>query len=74
MLNQVDLVFEKKYHLPEFPLPEEYSEENAYLEHLALEGAKQRYGDAQTLMVDQTEPRGVTVRIRLPLEYAERSK
>jgi DNA polymerase-3 subunit alpha len=43
--DQVDLVFEKKYHLPEFPLPEEHSDENTYLEHLALEGAGKRYGD-----------------------------
>ncbi len=43
--DEVDLVFEKKYHLPAFPLPPEHSDENAYLEHLALEGAKERYGD-----------------------------
>jgi DNA polymerase-3 subunit alpha len=43
--DQVDLVFEKKYHLPEFPLPEEHSDENTYLEHLALEGAAKRFGD-----------------------------
>lgn len=43
--DEVDLVFEKKYFLPEFPLPEEHSDEADYLEHLALEGAKERYGD-----------------------------
>ncbi len=43
--DEVDLVFEKKYYLPEFPLPDEYREENAFLEHLAIEGAKERYGD-----------------------------
>jgi len=43
--DQVDLSFEKRYHLPAFPLPEEHSDENEYLEHLALEGAQQRYGD-----------------------------
>jgi DNA polymerase III subunit alpha len=43
--DEVDLVFEKKYFLPEFPLPAEHSDENDYLEHLALEGAKERYGD-----------------------------
>ena len=43
--DEVDLVFEKKYFLPEFPLPEEHSDEADYLEYLALEGAKERYGD-----------------------------
>ncbi len=43
--DEVDLVFEKKYYLPEFPLPKEHSDENTFLEHLAREGAKERYGD-----------------------------
>jgi DNA polymerase-3 subunit alpha len=43
--DEVNLVFEKKYHLPEFPLPESHTDENEYLEHLSLEGAKARYGD-----------------------------
>lgn len=43
--DEVDLVFEKKYFLPEFPLPAEHADENAFLEHLALEGARERYGD-----------------------------
>ena len=43
--DEVDLVFEKKYHLPAFPLPETHSDENDYLEHLALAGAQERYGD-----------------------------
>ncbi|MDA0329447.1 MAG: DNA polymerase III subunit alpha [Gemmatimonadetes bacterium] len=43
--DQVDLVFEKKYFLPEFPLPEGHSDENDFLEYLAIEGAKDRYGD-----------------------------
>ncbi len=43
--DEVDLHFEKKYHLPAFPLPEIHADENAYLEHLALEGARERYGD-----------------------------
>ncbi len=43
--DQVDLVFDKTYHLPAFPLPESHSSENAYLEHLAVLGAKERYGD-----------------------------
>ena len=43
--DEVDLVFEKKYHLPAFPLPEEHSDENEYLEFLAMAGAEERYGD-----------------------------
>ncbi|MDP2957043.1 MAG: DNA polymerase III subunit alpha [Longimicrobiales bacterium] len=43
--DQVDVVFDKKYHLPAFPLPAEHREENAYLEQLAIQGAKARYGD-----------------------------
>ncbi|MEM7414802.1 MAG: DNA polymerase III subunit alpha [Gemmatimonadota bacterium] len=43
--DEVDLVFEKKYYLPEFPLPAQHNDENAFLEHLSLEGAKERYGD-----------------------------
>jgi len=72
--DQVDLVFEQKYYLPEYPLPDEFrpaepedagapepveagagevapvdearkAAENAYLEHLTLEGARERYGD-----------------------------
>ncbi len=51
--DEVDWKFDKKYYLPEFPLPEAFIEpgrpmvdnENAYLEHLAREGAKERYGE-----------------------------
>ena len=43
--DEVDLKFEKSYLLPAFPLPEGHSDENEFLEHLALEGAKGRYGD-----------------------------
>ncbi|RMH15627.1 MAG: DNA polymerase III subunit alpha, partial [Gemmatimonadetes bacterium] len=43
--DEVDLVFEKKYHVPAFPVPEEHRGEADYLVHLATEGAKRRYGD-----------------------------
>ena len=43
--DEVDLKFEKTYLLPAFPLPEGHSNENEFLEHLALEGAKGRYGE-----------------------------
>ena len=41
----VNLGFEKTYHLPAFPLPEDHTDENEYLVFLATEGAKRRYGD-----------------------------
>jgi DNA polymerase-3 subunit alpha len=43
--DEVNLVFDKTYHLPAFPLPAGHTSENEYLEFLALEGAKKRYGD-----------------------------
>jgi DNA polymerase-3 subunit alpha len=50
--DEVDWKFDKKYHVPEFPLPQEFivegrpmvDNENAYLDHLAREGARRRYG------------------------------
>jgi len=50
--DEVDWKFDRKYHVPEFPLPEEFivegrpmvDNENAYLDHLAREGARERYG------------------------------
>ncbi|MDT8340350.1 MAG: DNA polymerase III subunit alpha [Longimicrobiales bacterium] len=43
--DQVDLAFERRYHLPEFPLPAPHRDENDYLEHLARAGAVARYRD-----------------------------
>jgi DNA polymerase III subunit alpha len=43
--DEVDLTFDKKYHVPEFPVPEEHEGEEGYLVHLATQGAKERYGD-----------------------------
>ena len=43
--DQVALEFEKKYHLPAFPLPVDHRDENEYLVHLASAGARERYGD-----------------------------
>ena len=43
--DQVALEFDKKYHLPAFPLPSSHGDENEYLVHLAVTGAKARYGD-----------------------------
>ena len=43
--DEVSLTLEKKYHLPSFPLPEHFNDDNDYLVHLAEAGAKERYGD-----------------------------
>ncbi len=43
--DEVNVGFEKSYHLPAFPLPEDHDDENDYLVYLATEGAKRRYGD-----------------------------
>ena len=43
--DQVALEFDKKYHLPAFPLPASHGDENEYLDHLAVTGAQARYGD-----------------------------
>ncbi len=43
--DEVGVVFEKSYHLPAFPLPDDRDDENAFLEELALAGARERYGD-----------------------------
>jgi DNA polymerase-3 subunit alpha len=40
-----DVQFEKSYHLPGFPLPAEFEDDETYLRHLATVGAKERYGD-----------------------------
>jgi DNA polymerase-3 subunit alpha len=51
--DEVDLTFDKQYHLPEFPLPESHSDENEYLEFLTREGAKERYGDPLSEVVQE---------------------
>ena len=43
--DEVNVGFEKTYHLPAFPLPDDHTDENEYLVFLATEGAKRRYGD-----------------------------
>ena len=42
--DEVDLEMPTQIHLPEFPLPEEYTDPNDYLVHLATQGAKERFG------------------------------
>jgi DNA polymerase-3 subunit alpha len=42
--NLCEFDFEKRYFLPEFPRPQEYSTDEALLDHLATTGAERRYG------------------------------
>ncbi len=43
--DSVNVVFEKKYFVPSFPLPAGVSSENELLVQLSTDGAKERYGD-----------------------------
>ncbi|MGH7639015.1 MAG: DNA polymerase III subunit alpha, partial [Gemmatimonadaceae bacterium] len=43
--DEVSVAFEKKYHLPSFPLPDDVSSENELLTTLAVQGAADRYGN-----------------------------
>ena len=43
--EQCDVLFEQKYHLPSFPLPDEFDDDVAMLRGLAEKGARERYGD-----------------------------
>ena len=43
--DEVSLTLEKKYHLPGFPLPPRFEDDNSYLVHLAEAGARERYED-----------------------------
>ncbi|MGD8495513.1 MAG: DNA polymerase III subunit alpha [Gemmatimonadales bacterium] len=40
-----DVQFEQQYHLPNFPLPDEFDADMSYLRDLTYEGAQERYGD-----------------------------
>lgn len=51
--DEVDLTFDKHYHVPEFPVPAGIQDENAYLVHLTTEGAKARYGDPLPIPVQE---------------------
>ncbi len=45
--------FEKRYHLPSFPLPPAYPDENSLLLDLASTGARARYGDPLPAPVEE---------------------
>lgn len=60
-----DVQFEKKYHLPTFPLPETFDEPMEMLRHEATAGSTQRYGDPL--------PEAVQDRLGYELEVIERT-
>ncbi|HEX5625816.1 MAG TPA: DNA polymerase III subunit alpha [Saprospiraceae bacterium] len=41
--------------LPNFPIPEGFSSQNEYLEHLVYEGARQRYGSIDAVLKDRLQ-------------------
>jgi len=43
--DEIGVEFGKKYHVPAFPLPADVASENELLSKLAIEGAKERYGE-----------------------------
>ena len=43
--DDVNVIFDKKYYVPSFPLPKGVKSENDLLVKISTEGAKQRYGD-----------------------------
>ncbi len=43
--ERCDVRFDEGYHLPNFPLPERFEADDAYLRHLAEQGARERYGE-----------------------------
>ncbi|HEU4995995.1 MAG TPA: DNA polymerase III subunit alpha [Gemmatimonadaceae bacterium] len=51
--DQVAVAFEKKYHLPSFPLPQDVASENDLLTTLATQGARERYGNPLPAHVQQ---------------------
>ncbi|HVH39308.1 MAG TPA: DNA polymerase III subunit alpha [Gemmatimonadaceae bacterium] len=51
--DAVDIKFEKKYHVPSFPLPPEVSSENELLVKLSEAGARKRYGEVLSAEVEE---------------------
>lgn len=51
--DSVNLELQQQYHVPKFPLPEGFSREAELLRHLALEGARERYGEPLSDQITQ---------------------
>ncbi len=50
--DEVDLSFDKKYHVPQFPLPAEIATEAEMLEAWVWEGALKHYGDGENPTIE----------------------
>ena len=71
--DEVSLKLEGKYHLPGFPLPDRFDDDNAYLVHLAEAGARERYStrpDAEAAPAEDSAPADpLPPEVRERLEY-----
>lgn len=72
--DEVSLSLERKYHLPRFPLPDGFDDDNHYLVYLAEQGAKDRWGDSEAGQntdgsdADRGLPSDVEKRLRYELD------
>ena len=66
--DEVSLELERKYHLPSFPLPEGFDDDNRYLVHLAEQGTRERYGGSASGESGADEPIHEQVEQRLRYE------
>ena len=68
--DEVSLKLERKYHLPSFPLPEGFADDNRYLVHLAEQGTRERYGGSASgeSGADEPIPEQVEQRLRYELD------
>ncbi|MEJ2311455.1 MAG: DNA polymerase III subunit alpha [Gemmatimonadales bacterium] len=60
-----EVQFKRQYYLPNFPLPERFDDDTAYLRHLVEEGARRRFGDPL--------PEAVRERMEYELDVIERT-
>ena len=70
--DEVTLTLERKYHLPGFPLPDPFTDDNDYLVHLAEAGARERYvrgAGAATAEEDGPESDPLPPEVRQRLDY-----
>ena len=67
---EVSLKLERKYHLPSFPLPKGFDDDNRYLVHLAEQGTRERYGGSASgeSGADEPIPEQVEQRLRYELD------
>ena len=67
--DEVDVRFEKKYHVPEFPLPEEVADEAELLRRWVWEGAIERYTEGGEVEDVEGAAAALPAPIRERIEY-----